>query len=133
MPIYEFICQTCGSEFEKIQSFSDTTTSTCPRCQSAQVQRQMGRPAIHFKGSGWYITDSKSDNKERKENSKKAGDDETGADKSSDTASKDNATPSDAAPAKEVTKESSPTEKSPAPEKNSKTEKSATPEKSAAT
>ena len=59
MPIYEFVCQPCGCEFEKIQSFSDITVPTCPRCQSVQVQRQMGRPAIHFKGSGWYITDSK--------------------------------------------------------------------------
>lgn len=59
MPIYEFVCQNCGHEFEKILSFSAQTTPSCAVCQSTQVVRQMGRPAIHFKGSGWYINDSK--------------------------------------------------------------------------
>jgi putative FmdB family regulatory protein len=60
MPIYEFACQDCGHEFEKIQSFSDSSTPVCPNCQGVHVQRRMSAPAIHFKGSGWYITDSKS-------------------------------------------------------------------------
>jgi putative FmdB family regulatory protein len=60
MPIYEFACQDCGHEFEKIQSFSDSSTPTCPNCQGVHVQRRLSAPAIHFKGSGWYINDSKS-------------------------------------------------------------------------
>jgi putative FmdB family regulatory protein len=63
MPIYEFGCADCGHEFEKIQSFSDTSTPACPRCQSVRVQRRLSPPAIHFKGSGWYVTDSKNGNK----------------------------------------------------------------------
>ena len=59
MPIYEFSCQGCGHEFEQIQSFSDNTLPDCPVCQGTHVNRRVGRPAIHFKGSGWYITDSK--------------------------------------------------------------------------
>ncbi len=59
MPIYEFACQDCGHEFEKIQSFSDSSTPHCPNCQGVHVQRRLSAPAIHFKGSGWYITDSK--------------------------------------------------------------------------
>jgi putative FmdB family regulatory protein len=59
MPIYEFVCQACGHEFEQIVPFSATTSPRCTVCQSEQVQRQLSRPAIHFKGSGWYITDSK--------------------------------------------------------------------------
>lgn len=62
MPIYEFICQACDHEFEKILSFSDSTIPLCPVCGESQVQRKIGRPAIHFKGSGWYITDSKGNN-----------------------------------------------------------------------
>ena len=59
MPIYEFICQSCGNEFEQIRSFSDSSVPACVKCGSTQVVRRMGRPAIHFKGSGWYINDSK--------------------------------------------------------------------------
>lgn len=59
MPIYEFLCQNCGNEFEKILPFSAQTVPHCPQCKSDQVERRVGRPAIHFKGSGWYITDSK--------------------------------------------------------------------------
>jgi hypothetical protein len=35
----------------------------CPVCEGSDVKRRMSKPAIHFKGSGWYITDSKTDNK----------------------------------------------------------------------
>lgn len=64
MPIYEFVCQSCGNEFEEIRSFSDNSVPACSVCHSEQVVRRMGRPAIHFKGSGWYITDSKKSSKE---------------------------------------------------------------------
>ena len=80
MPIYEFQCQNCNYEFENIQSFSDTSTPICPQCKSESVQRRVSRPSIHFKGSGWYITDSKNDSK--KEN-KKEGDSKKTAEKPS--------------------------------------------------
>jgi len=59
VPIYEFVCESCGNEFEQIQSFSESSVPACSKCGSAQVTRLLGRPAIHFKGSGWYINDSK--------------------------------------------------------------------------
>ncbi len=63
MPIYEFSCSSCGAEFEMKRSFSDSTMPICPTCQGSHVQRLLSRPAIHFKGSGWYINDSKSNSK----------------------------------------------------------------------
>ena len=58
VPIYEYVCHDCGHKFEKIVSWSDDTP-VCTSCSSANVTRQLSSPAIHFKGSGWYITDSK--------------------------------------------------------------------------
>ena len=63
MPIYEFSCLECGDQFERIQSFSDKSLPVCPHCHSHRVQRRLSPPAIHFKGSGWYITDSKNASK----------------------------------------------------------------------
>lgn len=69
MPIYEFVCLNCGHDFERLQSFSDTTTPGCPACNSADVQRRLSSPAIHFKGSGWYVTDSKNGGRNGKSSS----------------------------------------------------------------
>ena len=81
MPIYEFTCQSCGNEFEQIRSFSDSSVPTCTKCGSAEVVRRVGRPAIHFKGSGWYITDSKKGGKngDSKGAAVKSSDETTGA------------------------------------------------------
>lgn len=62
MPIYEFVCHDCGTNFEKRVSFTHITTPSCNSCESNNVQRRMSTPAIHFKGSGWYVTDSKKSN-----------------------------------------------------------------------
>ncbi len=58
MPIYEYECHSCGQEFEQIQGWSEGAPA-CNACGSDNVARRLSPPAIHFKGSGWYITDSK--------------------------------------------------------------------------
>ncbi len=131
MPIYEFVCQACGYEFEKIQSFSNAIASTCPRCQSVEVERQMSRPAIHFKGSGWYINDSKSDNKDKKETDKK-----TATDEAANPETKTDSTSSaagDATSKEPVTKpEAKPDAKPAAPATKEAAKGSSAPEKNAA-
>jgi len=79
MPIYEFVCRECGHEFEKILAFSATTTPVCSNCGANNVDRRIGRPAIHFKGSGWYINDSKKDSAKKAKNGSGSG---AGRDKS---------------------------------------------------
>jgi putative FmdB family regulatory protein len=57
MPLYEYRCDECGHQFERIQRFSDDLVSVCPSCQGGPVVKLLSSPAIQFKGSGWYITD----------------------------------------------------------------------------
>ena len=58
MPIYEYQCDACEHRFERRQSFHDEPVRECPECQG--VTRRLLHPAgIIFKGSGWYVTDSR--------------------------------------------------------------------------
>ena len=52
MPIYEYVCQTCGNEFEKIVGFSDPAPP-CPACEG-EVKKKISLSAFHLKGGGWY-------------------------------------------------------------------------------
>lgn len=56
MPIYEYHCPTCNTNFEKIQKFSDEPLTVHELC-GGPVERLLSAPAFQFKGSGWYITD----------------------------------------------------------------------------
>jgi putative FmdB family regulatory protein len=58
MPTYVYACDTCGAQFEQFQSFKDEPLRTCPSC-SGSVRRVFQPVGIVFKGSGWYITDSR--------------------------------------------------------------------------
>lgn len=63
MPIYDYKCSNCG-HFELKQSIKDDPLSHCPTC-GAQVQRLISKNVgIVFKGSGFYINDSKSGSKD---------------------------------------------------------------------
>jgi putative FmdB family regulatory protein len=58
VPTYDYECQSCGHHFEKRQSYSEEPGAKCPRCQSAS--RRLFHPSpIIFKGSGFYVTDSR--------------------------------------------------------------------------
>src|SRR5215218_3564446 len=61
MPTYVYACDTCGTQFERFQSFKDEPLRTCPSCAAA-VRRVFQPVGIVFKGSGWYITDSRKSN-----------------------------------------------------------------------
>src|SRR4051794_6374240 len=82
MPLYEYECESCGKRFERIQKFSDPPPESCPTC-GQPVKRLVSSPAVHFKGSGWYVTDY------GKGSSEKGGDkgSDKGGDKGSDKSS----------------------------------------------
>ena len=56
MPIYEYKCHQCGQKFEVRQRISEEPLKTHEDC-GGEVERLISTPALHFKGSGWYVTD----------------------------------------------------------------------------
>jgi putative FmdB family regulatory protein len=59
MPTYEYVCRNCGHRFDVVQSMHDDPLTVCPECGQAQLRKVFAPPAITFKGSGFYATDSK--------------------------------------------------------------------------
>ncbi len=58
MPIYDYECNQCGFRFEKRQRFEEDPLDTCPKCQG-KLRRIIHSTPVLFKGSGFYITDSR--------------------------------------------------------------------------
>ncbi len=56
MPLYEYRCHSCDEVIEVLQKFSDDPLSTCSSCGGG-LERLISPPGLHFKGSGWYVTD----------------------------------------------------------------------------
>ena len=63
MPIYEYKCQSCGHELEKLQRISDPSLTDCPFCDEPALQRLMSAAGFRLKGAGWYETDFKNGSK----------------------------------------------------------------------
>ena len=60
MPTYDYRCDNCKKEFEVFQSMLEDPLAMCSDCQGT-VRRLISRNVgIAFKGSGFYVTDSKS-------------------------------------------------------------------------
>ena len=85
MPIYEYACAKCESEFEVEQRITEDPIKTCPKCRSRKVKRLISRTSFVLKGGGWY-SDLYSSN--GKANDKTEGKGESGGE-SSTTDSKD--------------------------------------------
>ncbi len=105
MPTYEYSCEKCGKSFEAFQSMRDEAFTTCPKekCQQkrwgkGRVKRLLGTGAgLIFKGSGFYITDYRSNN--YKEAAKKDAPVAAGGEKSSKEGAAGNASTPAAKPA----------------------------------
>lgn len=63
MPIYEYRCQDCGHELEKLQRMSDAPLVDCPACEQPALKKLISAAGFRLKGSGWYETDFKKDGK----------------------------------------------------------------------
>lgn len=63
MPIYEYLCESCGHEMEKIQKMSDEPLKECPSCAKSALRKLVSAAAFRLKGDGWYETDFKTGSK----------------------------------------------------------------------
>ena len=54
MPIYEYLCASCGFQFEEVQKFNEPPLEECPDCGENSARRQVSMSAFHLKGGGWY-------------------------------------------------------------------------------
>ena len=59
MPTYTYTCTACNNHIEKRQSFTDPPLTTCEEC-GGTLRKIIHPVGIVFKGSGWYVTDSRS-------------------------------------------------------------------------
>lgn len=67
MPIYEYQCQDCGHELEKLQKMSDAPLKECPQCDQPTLSKKISAAGFRLKGTGWYATDFKNkDSKKEK-------------------------------------------------------------------
>lgn len=96
MPLYDYRCTKCGHIVEVRHGFDERFSDACAKC-GGELQRVFNPAPIHFKGSGFYATDSrkkstepaKSDAKPeaKADDSAKKSDDSKASEKKSDAKS----------------------------------------------
>jgi len=59
MPLYDYQCRACSKVTEVRHGFREAYEGTCPECGSDQLARVFNPAGIVFKGSGFYVTDSR--------------------------------------------------------------------------
>lgn len=63
MPTYTYRCNNCDYEFEIRQRMADAPLTDCPACETNSTLRKVvNSVGIVFKGSGFYVTDSRGKN-----------------------------------------------------------------------
>jgi putative FmdB family regulatory protein len=62
MPTYEYECDTCGLHFEEYQSIKAEPLTKCKKTDCKGTVKRLISPGAGFlfKGSGFYITDNRS-------------------------------------------------------------------------
>ena len=59
MPTYDYKCNKCEEIFERFQKITDPPLKECPVCGGELKRLISGGIGVIFKGSGFYVTDSK--------------------------------------------------------------------------
>ena len=86
MPTYEYACTACGHRLEAVQKFTDDSLTECPEC-GGKLRKVFGAPGIVLKGSGFYKTDTRAQDK-------RSGSEKSSGSNGSDSSSSDTKTES---------------------------------------
>jgi len=97
MPIYEYHCEGCGSDFEVMQRITATPVESCELCGEGPVHKLISQSTFILKGSGWYVTDYWRGNGKGKDNHTATGRENSGP---KDSESKDSAPAKDSSSTK---------------------------------
>jgi putative FmdB family regulatory protein len=62
MPIYAYMCESCGHAKDVLQKISDAPLTQCPACGADAFRKQVTAAGFQLKGSGWYVTDFRGGN-----------------------------------------------------------------------
>lgn len=54
VPIYEYLCESCGRIHEVIHKLDERGPSHCRECGSERIAKLVSRSAFQLKGGGWY-------------------------------------------------------------------------------
>jgi putative FmdB family regulatory protein len=54
VPIYEYVCESCGRLTEVMQKVGDPPPATCGECGGTRLAKLVSRTSFHLKGGGWY-------------------------------------------------------------------------------
>lgn len=63
MPTYEYQCTACGEASEIWQKINDLPIKICPFCKKTKLERLISATGFQLKGTGWYVTDFKNNQK----------------------------------------------------------------------
>ncbi len=77
VPTYEYRCDSCRRRYERRESFSAPSSHPCQRCERGTATRILHAPTVVFKGSGFYVNDSR-----KSESGSSSGDSSGKSDKS---------------------------------------------------
>lgn len=101
MPTYDYECTTCRHTFETFQSMKADPLTDCPSCGASDLRRVIsGGTGVIFKGSGFYVNDSRGSSKTT---AGESGGAETGAAKTESGAKPKDGAKTDGAAGKEPT------------------------------
>ena len=83
VPTYEYHCDSCRKSYDRREGFDAPASHPCDLCEKGTAQRVLHAPTVVFKGSGFYVNDSRNKSESRSASEKSvslpSGDSDSGS------------------------------------------------------